>query len=526
MTKMAPPPSMNAALDSPPTPAPDRLARGIAGLALAIFAATFLYNVAPYWEVNPQYAYGWLVPVLAALLFHRRWALRPAPGAASWRPAKVLLCVVALAFLPTWLVVQPSPDWRLVTWALALQLVGALLLLLYFFGGRAWVRHFAFPILFLASAVPWPFYPEWIIVQNLMQAVAATTVEILQWFNIAALQHGNLIEVRTGMLGVDEACSGIRSLQGTLMAALFLGEYYWLRTSRRIWLVIAGVLLALLCNVGRALLIAVVAARDGLEAVGRWHDPAGYTILTLCLVGVAVIAQFCGPAEIPPKPVFRNPVNPLPRGVFTAVALWLLLSVAATEAWYRLHEGDEKLRWSLHWPETRAGFTDQPVPQAARDLLLYDEGRAASWQQPDGSQWSGFFFRWNSGSARSRVVPRSHRPDICLPAAGYTLEEDFGTRVVQSHGINIPFRSFRFRKDNEDVWVFSCVWQDRAKSAWTDNTEKEWTRMAGIDFVLRGERNLSQQVLEMTMVGYDSLAAAEEALRRELAEMVVPVEGA
>ena len=41
---------------------------------------------------------------------------------------------------------------------------------------------------------------------------------------MAAIQRGNLIELSTGVLGVDEACSGIRSFQSTLMAALFLDE--------------------------------------------------------------------------------------------------------------------------------------------------------------------------------------------------------------------------------------------------------------------------------------------------------------
>src|SRR4029453_8853410 len=38
------------------------------------------------WSVNPQYGYGWSVPVLAVWLFWRRWLERPEPQAprARW----------------------------------------------------------------------------------------------------------------------------------------------------------------------------------------------------------------------------------------------------------------------------------------------------------------------------------------------------------------------------------------------------------------------------------------------------------
>ena len=135
-----------------------------------------------------------------------------------------------------------------------------------------------------------------------------------------------------------------------------------------------------------------------------------------------------------------------------------------TEAWYRLHEGGEKLRWSVRWPETRSSFTEFPVPDRTRELLLYDEGRTASWQQPDGTLWSMFFFRWNSGSSRSlcRLKGRID-PEICLHLQGsgrYSMEEDYGIRIVRVKGIDIPFHGFLFSKDGKPLRVFSCLWQE------------------------------------------------------------------
>jgi hypothetical protein len=57
---------------------------------------------------------------------------------------------------------------------------------------------------------------------------------LLGWLGVAALQHGNVIEVATGNVGIDKACSGIRSFQATLMISLFLGKLYRLNMTRRL----------------------------------------------------------------------------------------------------------------------------------------------------------------------------------------------------------------------------------------------------------------------------------------------------
>ena len=57
-----------------------------------------------------------------------------------------------------------------------------------------------------------------------------------------------MIEVSTGLVGIDESCSGIRSLQATLMIALFFGEFYRMSGTRRGWLLVAGPALAMAFN--------------------------------------------------------------------------------------------------------------------------------------------------------------------------------------------------------------------------------------------------------------------------------------
>jgi hypothetical protein len=61
-----------------------------------------------------------------------------------------------------------------------------------------------------------------------MQVVASITVEILGWLASPPSNAANLLNGRRHP-GRDEACSGIRSFQSTLMAGLLMGELYRLR---------------------------------------------------------------------------------------------------------------------------------------------------------------------------------------------------------------------------------------------------------------------------------------------------------
>ena len=170
------------------------------------------------WTVNAQYTYGWAVPLLCAFLFFWRWSDRPArqrprAGPVFWLGAAGL----ALALLPTRWVQEANPEWRLVGWLLTLEAVGLTLLAIYAVGGRHWLRHFAFPIGYFLVAVPWPTLLEGPVVQGLMRMVVVCTVELLGVLGVPALAHGNLVQVSTGVVGIAEACSGIRSFQAMLI---------------------------------------------------------------------------------------------------------------------------------------------------------------------------------------------------------------------------------------------------------------------------------------------------------------------
>ena len=133
------------------------------------------------WTFNPQYGYGWAVPCLCLYLAFRRTRAaappaQPAPQPACTPAGTWLLAVAALLYAPIRFVQQANPEWRLVSWALAFEVIAMTLLL----AGqwRAPVKgllttRLLFPLLFFLLAVPWPTLMEGPVIRWLTGANAA-----------------------------------------------------------------------------------------------------------------------------------------------------------------------------------------------------------------------------------------------------------------------------------------------------------------------------------------------------------------
>jgi exosortase len=488
-------------------------------LPFVVFGALWyllIKHLSGYWATIPQYSFGWFGPIICGYLFFVRWTTRPQADSSSSRRAEWYFWMAAFGLLPTWLILQPNPDWRLMSWLLVLEGVALSLCTIYFLGGKSWLRHFAFAVCFILTTLPWPGVVEDFITQGLMQLAAALTVGLLNLIHIAAQQHGNIVEVRTALLGIDEACSGVRSLQATLMVSLFFGELYRASFERRLVLVVSGALIAFSCNVGRTFLLCLVVAQNGPQSLAKWHDPAGYVILTICFFTLWGAAYFlCG---VPPRlPLPTKPVSArLPRRLMVGLAAWMICTVIGVEVWYRTHEATASIRWSFQWPTAEDHFAEVAIENP-----IGDENRAASWTESDGSKWMAFFSKWAAGPPRSRIVARLHRPENCLPAVGYTLRLDRGVINVQAKEVTIPFHGMEFEYEGQPVQVFFCLWQDHGKESERPRIRDHWDdRLVGLESVLLGERNFGQQVLEIVMFGYATPQEAEAALRRRMSDLV------
>src|SRR5262249_14393814 len=130
---------------------------GLALLAVGICWLMFFNALRGEWQVNPQYNYGYVVPLLGAALFWRKWAERPLafsppPGIGI----SVVTAVLVALVLPFKVILEANPEWRLIYWLNGIQVLALSCCLLRIAGGWSWVAYFVPPLAFMLIAIPWP----------------------------------------------------------------------------------------------------------------------------------------------------------------------------------------------------------------------------------------------------------------------------------------------------------------------------------------------------------------------------------
>jgi exosortase len=507
------------------------------------------------WTVNEQYSFGWFVPFFALYLFWLRWQDRPSLATLSERKNTTIIdsryrtertaaltigFTSLLSLLPLRLLEIANPEWRLLAWIHALAVITLTLCLLWWTGGKVWLRHFAFPVAFILVAVPWPIALELPVIQGLMRIVARVAAETAMLLGTPAEVEGNLIRVSNGLVGVNEACSGIRSLQTSLMIGLLFGEVKRLCALRRATLVVCAVVVALLANFVRAVFLVHIAATENLSEVSRWHDIAGYSIILFVFVFTMLLAHLLGHSTIGhskseiKREAFRTGRATIPIVYVAAALCWLLFVEIGTAGWYRFHERNliSGMRWNVEWPETATNFRKLKIDNEIRAILRFDEGDAASWTstapasaiEPNPIACSLYFLRWNPGK-NSALLANLHRPDVCLPASGWKQIADHGVRSYRVNGsVELPFRHFEFQRTFDGSAIqtahaFYCLSEDqvsrdsaspdKADSVGMFGSRSEWTRSERLGAVLKGRRHLGQQVVEAIFISSGPESAAE-----------------
>ncbi|MBX3746981.1 MAG: exosortase/archaeosortase family protein [Verrucomicrobiae bacterium] len=267
-------------------------------LPIALVLGWWVLDLQVHWRALVEFQHGWLVVPLAAYLAWERWPTRPAsePPASAWGPLLLALFsmpLVLVAELHKHAVASTAAS----SFALSLGCTGFLLALIWLQHGAPMARRFAFPILFLFVAVPIPRLLWNPVVLGLQGFITVLNVEALNLLGIPAFRTGNVIQLPQGAVGVDEACSGIRSLQASIMAALFIADLTFRRGGAKVLFLVVGVALAVVGNFGRSLYLSITAARRGVDAIDVVHDAAGWSVLMFTAAGLAALAWLILRAE-------------------------------------------------------------------------------------------------------------------------------------------------------------------------------------------------------------------------------------
>jgi exosortase len=501
--------------------------------ALVVLWTCLSFRLAGIWETNSQYSHGWLVPFLAAWMFWRRWQTRPTPTCSSALACFVILVPAFLAFAGAWFMAESSPDWRPALWVLALAALVSSLALVQAAGGRAWLKHLAFPFFFALVAVPWPFNFETRLTVDLSMFAAEVTTQVLQALGIVADRQGNVIILANELLGVEEACSGIRSLQSSIMAGLFMGELYALSLKWRSALCLVGILVAYLLNILRMLLLSLFANAGGAASVAQWHDPAGFAILLVTLgvlwVMCRLLLSFPSAWRPEPPPSILGKSGGTARGIpalAAGIIVALLLLAGMVEAWYRHRESAmlESPGWTVSHAADGASAQDEPLADEIRGKLGYDTGFQRTWTGDGGSRFHMIYLRWEP-SRKSAATTTPHLPELCQAAIGRKVVSKSEEFVTDIHGIPIRYHLYEIEAGARKIHLLYVPNDDRAGSQLLTRYEiqaettadSRWKR---IRFALEGRRNTGQRSLQLALIGGEDADTATTILTSMLPSII------
>lgn len=472
---------MSAAAPSPgPAPTGPVPRRYMALMAmLLVLMAAFCVLLWPEWRQNPDLSHGFFAPFIFLLLI--RESRRAGPS--RWMPAGRYLPELAivfafgagLVFFGLAGIFAASLAWNhaLVCVGLAVSLgcflLGGLLILadervrLVPFN---WISLTAIFLWLLVTPVPDGTYAR--LTLSLQGWVTGSVLHSLHLLGVPARQHGNIIELALTSVGVEEACSGIRSLLSCVFAGFFFAAWQVRRPGARLALIVAAPLLALGMNFVRSLTLTLL-ANAGLDIAGFWHDVTGFAILgvtALTLAGLAVLLESTPltattPAPAPPAPPERWPLRLFWVSLAATVALGVFFFANSRPALRGNHPAPvltdilplHAEGWSVQTPGDLYQFAD--ILQTSH-LIERTYVRTAG----DGkmTQLTVYVAYWAPGQASvSRVA--SHTPDACWPGAGWISKAVLGEQEVpQLPGATIFPAEHRLFKNAEGYPQYVWFW--------------------------------------------------------------------
>lgn len=365
---------------------------------LAAIWGPVLWRMSTSWLTDEEMMHGWVVPILVIYLVRQR--LRDVRFSThTQNPSAVfLLAAAVLGEFAGFMIWESNQIWPRVMWFTTGCAILATLSLVARSAGWREARSWMGIVALMALALPWPTAIQQPITLGLFSFNAQVAAELVSALGHPAALTGRVIEVADGLVGIEEACSGIRSLQTVTMAGIFLAVIFNLGWSRGIRLLTAGWLVAMTGNLVRTCYLTHVLSSQGHAEMNAVHDAAGEVVLAATLIILAGIAwrmprQLLVKSNTASVPV--DWLNRLSARVAIATGSFLVMAEVGVQFWYaRSIELDHRIDWE--WVDRPDG-REVEVPDYARQVLGYSEGGGWSHRDPiTGVDFLSYRFIWSA----------------------------------------------------------------------------------------------------------------------------------
>lgn len=518
--------------DAPPRPHPLNSALWPL-LALLFGWILLIQQVRHHWGGESYYNFGWFVPFLTIWLFLKNiQPVLPRPiKRLRWHILLSLLFLVPI--IPFHAFSEINPFWRLPFWVQASGIfVFSLLMIHALFGWRG-VRASTFPLFFLTTMIPWPYRIESLIVQSLTGIVTDFAVGGLQFLGYPAEVAGNSILLGELSIGVNEACSGIRSLQALFMVTLFLGSLFGQSVWRRVAAVLILPLIVIVINSARAIFLATQVIVNGQEAYESWHDPAGYIAFGISMVLIYICIELfnigCS-QERQNQGLNLGAVGStfasisLPRTALLLPVLPLLV-FSTVEGWFRYHERrvPANTDWTLNLPEASDKIRFLDIHSSIESTLGYGYGHRFVGDLGRGKGFEVYFYGYDHEDHLASISSYHHSPSVCMKALGARELERFPDLVIRTDTINLPMQHYLFEmpESGRELHVFWIFYEHRNMGLDPEGTTDVDYGMQ-VKQLLLGRRDYRRQVFLASLYGYEDGETARDVLENLLNDWIRP----
>ena len=307
----------------------------LAALMLAGFAVYMIWDQSFWWGDREDYSFGYLVPFFVIYVLYDRWSvirsylyhgdrsgdLPSMESEGKQSLVRVLeyvamsgFCVALLMFLLGALLRSVSGPQNPVSLAIAIGFCGILLSSVFIMsrehinGEPMSLRSrlgltflFLFPALIWLLSAPLMAGFEKAIRVFLLTKVTIVVFNVFDILGYELQREGNILILPKGEVGVEEACSGIRSLTACLVTGSFLSAVFLTRFWKKVLLVASAMALAVITNMLRSTFLTLWAYHHGSPAIdehwvvpllgdiGSVHDVTGFAILGLTTLGLFML---------------------------------------------------------------------------------------------------------------------------------------------------------------------------------------------------------------------------------------------
>ena len=442
-------------------------------LGILVVHAETAASIVSIWIRSETFTHGFIViPVTCWLVWQRRAELE-AIAAQPFLPGVALVLVGGAA----WLAATLSDVQAGRQFALLFMLEAAILAVV----GIAVVRTIAFPLAFLAFAIPFGEF----LIPTMIDWTADFTIAALQLSGIPVYREANHFVIPSGSWSVVEACSGVRYLIASTMVGTLYAMLTYRSTKLKVVFIAASILVPIVANWLRAYGIVMLGhLSNNRIAVGVDHLIYGWLFF-----GVVMVALFSFGAVLR-EPAVRTAhraeadvggVDVAPRrfalaavSAILAAGLWTPLP-----AWIERAQPDRPV--TLATIDGVGAWT--PVPTSFTSWKPQFVAHAAEQQQSfaAGNQSASLYIAFYRNQREGRELVMSKNALVTKANPSWRVLE---TRIepIQWNGRSLDARRVVIgQRDGGEIAVYQLYWVGGVLTAsdWVAKVLSTWAKLSG-----------------------------------------------